>query len=356
LFRYEDVAAVAADAHLFSNRDNQIPSDTFSVKPPPVQIDPPVHMQYRQPFLKKFSPNAIAALEPAIRVKANSLIDPFIERGSADLAQELFLPFPAYGALKLLNLPEADFPRFAHWAHMVFSVDDGSERHTDWTADVIGYLAPLYESLRGSTADDIPSIARALLIEGREIQVMEFVLLLTTFVTAGLDTTTNSATNMVLLLAEHPALCARLVEDPTLIPAAIEEMLRYITPVPILARTTNRATRIGTGDDGVEIGPDEKVALRWMAANHDPAEFQDPEDLIFDRSPNRHLSFGLGPHRCIGAHLARLQLRIVLGELLRRIPEFEVDRERVVRIPGITRQIRNLPVRFQPGPQSISPV
>lgn len=345
LFTYRDVCAAAVDARTFSSRDNTIPSQNLEVPPPPIMYDPPQHMQFRHPFLKHFSPQVVGELEPAIRAKITNLIDGFIERGEADLVEELYVPFPAFAALQILNLPDEDFPKFARWARMVFSNPNEADGDGNWVGEFFNYAAPLYDQLDGSTGSDIPSVARHIRIDGRDITQTEFVMLLLTFISGGLDTTTNAAGNITVLLHQHPDLRTRLIGQPRLIPSAVEEFLRYITPLPMLARTADHAVTVNSQP----IRAGEKVALHWLSANHDPDEFPDPEEVILDRSPNRHLAFGRGPHRCIGMHIARLELRVLLEELLARIPDYEVDLDRVQRLPGITRQIVSLPVRFTPG-------
>jgi cytochrome P450 len=345
LFRYRDVCAAAVDAKTFSSSDVTIPSEPLLAKPAPLMIDPPTHMNYRHPLLRKFTPQVLASTEPAIRAKVTEMINGFIERGSADLSEELFVPFPAFAALQLLNLPESDFPSFSRWAQLAFTIPEEGSEDASWEMEVAMYFAPLYEQLTGSEADDIPSIARRMTIDGREIEVMEFVMLLTTLVAAGLDTTTNASANIAVLLDEQPELRQELIDSPELIPSAVEEMLRYLTPLPMLSRVATEDVQV----DGVTIPAGEKVALQFLAANHDPDEFPEPEKIIFDRSPNRHVAFGMGPHRCIGMHLARIEVRVVLEELLKRVPDYQVVREKVVRGPGVTRQIYHLPIEFTPG-------
>jgi cytochrome P450 len=356
VFRYADVCAVALDAATFSNRDVTIPSENFPVPPPPIMSDPPVHMQFRKPFLKRFSPAVVADLEPDIRIKAAEFVDGFIERGMADLAGEMSIPFPAYAALRILGLPDADLPKFSRWARLVFAIPGEESEDAAWQMELLGYFAPLYEQRTGATDDSIPSIARRLRIDGRDIEMIEFVMLLTTFITAGLDTTTNALSNIVVLLDQRPDLRARLIEHPELIPTAVEEFLRYITPLPMLARTATRTCGIGSGEHTATMAEGEKVALHWLAANHDPAEFAEPEDVQLDRSPNRHVAFGVGSHLCIGMHLARVELRAALSELLTRIPDYQVVHDGpgggIARSPALTRQIHRLPIRFTPGPRT----
>jgi cytochrome P450 len=351
LFAYSDVCAAAVNAHAFSSRDVTIPSENLPVPTPPVMSDPPIHMQYRRPFIKRFAPAAVASLEPVIRAKITELIDGFIQRGEADLSSELFIPFPAFAALTILGLPQEDFAKFSRWARLAFTLPGEDDADHDWGAEVMEYFSPLYDRLADSDDDDIPTIARHLEIGNRPIERMEFVMLLMTFVNAGLDTTTNSSANIVLLLDERPDLRARLIDDFSLIPSAIEEFLRYLTPLPMLSRVTTRQVEVGEPSNRVTIAKDEKVALHWLAANHDPQAFPNAEEVVLDRSPNHHVAFGKGPHLCIGMHLARLQLRIVVEELLRRIPDYRVVHDEVVRAGGVTRQIQRLPVRFTEGPR-----
>jgi cytochrome P450 len=325
-----------------------IPSEPLVARPAPIMIDPPTHMDYRHPLLKWFSPQQVAPLEPEIRAKVSEMIDRFIERGTADLSTELFVPFPAFAALRLLGLPESDFDSFSRWAKLAFTIPDPDSEDSKWEMEVAAYFAPLYEQKAGSDGDDIPSIARRILLDGREINMMEYVMLLTTLVVAGLDTTTNASAQIALLLDEQPELRQRLIEHPELINSAVEEFLRYLTPLPMLARTATREVTIGD----TTIAEGEKVALHWLAANHDPAQFADPETLVLDRAPNRHVAFGRGPHRCIGMHLARIEVRVVLEELLSRVPDYQVVREGVIRGPGVTRQVYTLPVTFTAGQRS----
>lgn len=351
LFRFNDVCAAAGDPETFSSRDVTIPSQPLPAPPNPIQIDPPEHMDFRRPLLKQFAPDKVAELEPTMRRKAVEMLETVIARGSADLADEVFIPFPAFAALQILNLPSSDFPKFARWAKLAFTVPEEGSPDLNWGLEVAAYFAPLYEACKGSDADDVPSIARRTLVQGREIDIMEFIMLLTTLVTAGLDTTANSLSQIILLLDERPQLQDQLKEaarDPKALQQAIEELLRYLTPLPMLSRVTTRDVEIDAPDGLVKIPAGQKVALHWLAANHDPREFDNPNEPLLDRTPNRHVAFGRGPHRCIGMHLARLELRVILEEFLTRVPDFRVRRTEVIRAPGITRQVLHLPTDFGP--------
>jgi cytochrome P450 len=211
-------------------------------------------------------------------------------------------------------------------------------------SSAFAYFYELYQDRSVNPRDDIPSLILSLAVDGQPIGEQEFLCFMSTLVMAGLDTTANAAANMLQLLADRPALRAELIADPGRTAPAVEEMLRFVTPLPALARVTTEPVELG----GVAIPAGERVQMVFAAANHDPAEFECPEEVRFDRSPNRHLSFGAGPHRCLGAHLARLELRVLLEEVLRLIPDYEVVSDGVVRYGGITRGISALPVRFTP--------
>ena len=162
---------------------------------------------------------------------------------------------------------------------------------------------------------------------------------------AGLDTTANAASNILEILAERPELRSELINDPGIIPQAIEELLRYVTPLPSLCRVATKDVEIRD----VAVAAGERVQLNWIAANHDPEVFEDPEVIRFDRMPARHVAFGSGPHRCMGTHLARLELRILLEEVLAAIPDYRVVAPGVTRYAGITRGVASLPVSFTPS-------
>lgn len=342
LFGYDDVSAVAKDPARFSSAQGiTIPHHGFPMSLPPIETDPPQHMQLRAPLLDRFSPAAVARLEPVLRESVVELIGRFAGRGEADLAQELTVPFPGIAVSHLLTIPEEDRARCHEWTTALIREPENMEA----ISSAFAYFYELYQDRSANPRDDIPSLILSLTVDGAPIGEQEFLCFMSTLVMAGLDTTANAAANMLQLLAERPALRAELIAEPGRTALAVEEMLRFVTPLPALARVTTEPVELG----GVPIPAGARVQMVFAAANHDPAEFERPEEVRFDRSPNRHLSFGAGPHRCLGAHLARLELRVLLEEVLRLIPDYEVVSEGVVRYGGITRGILALPVTFTPA-------
>lgn len=341
LFGYDDVSTVAKDPARFSSAQGiTIPHHGFPMSLPPIETDPPQHMQLRGPLLDRFSSKAVARLEPVLRESAVELIRAFAGRGEADLAQELTVPFPGIAVSHLLAIPEEDRARCHEWTTALIREPENMEA----ISSAFAYFYELYVDRSANRRDDIPSLILDLTVDGRSLTEQEFLCFMSTLVMAGLDTTANAAANMLKLLTEQPALRAELIAEPGRTVLAVEEMLRFITPLPALARVTTEPVEL----NGVAIPAGERVQMVFAAANHDPAEFECPEEVRFDRTPNRHLSFGAGPHRCLGAHLARLELRVLLEEVLRLIPDYEVVSDGVARYGGITRGISALPVTFTP--------
>jgi cytochrome P450 len=184
-------------------------------------------------------------------------------------------------------------------------------------------------------------------VDGQKFSDNELLGFIGLILAGGLLTTTDAIGNALIHLQEHPEDRTRLIAEPDLIPIAIEEFLRYEAPVMGLARTATRDVELG----GQAISKGEKVLLLWAAANRDPDEFPEPDRCIIDRSPNRHVSFGVGIHRCLGSNLGRLEFRVALEEVLRRMPDYDIDLERVVMAPsvGITYGRIRIPMSFPAG-------
>lgn len=341
-FKYADVthAARTPDVYL-SGKGITIPTHGLPGGVPPMEKDPPEHKFFRTPLLEQFSPQSIARFEPAIRGEVTKLIDDFIEVGEADLASQLTAPMPAVVVTHLLGLPLEDRDKLHNWAVRMLSLAGDH----DAVRESVEYLAALYPDRKSNPRDDIPTLLVDIDINGRPITEMEYTLLIHGLFVAGLDTTTNAAANSLIILSDRPDLRDFLIEDFDRLPNAIEELLRYVTPLPGNARTTACPVTVG----GVEIPEDTKVQLHWLSANHDPDEFPDPETIDLERAPNRHVTFGIGIHRCLGMHLARLQLRVLFEEVLTRIPDFKVDKSRVRRTESLVRNVAELPAMFTPG-------
>jgi cytochrome P450 len=338
---YEDVSAAAHAPEVFSNRVGPVfpplpGSDTESMIP--IALDPPEHAPYRRILGPAFGPAEISKRAGVIRDVTNYLIDQFIEDGSVDFSHQLGVPLTAIVTLRMLGLDATQWPRYAEVSHLGWKHGWIPNLPPEQRDPLLAKLGEGYAWILGTISDRINEVRENPVgdtlidhlvqaeIGGRPLPHNQVMYIVHNVYEAGLDTTAAAVASMTLRLGEDPQLRARLVQEPEKIPAFVEEALRIQSPVITLARLVSRDCTFA----GHEMKKDDAVLLSWAAANRDPAQFPNPTTFDADRNANRHIAFGLGPHRCLGSHIARLELRIVLEELLRRIPEFTVDREHVV--------------------------
>lgn len=355
LSRYADVMRVVRDDEGFSLRAGMtIPSNRAPGDPPfvmPGDLDPPHSYVYRRLLEPLVTPAALTALEPSVRQLARELVDGFIARGEADLVQDLAVPLTAIVTLRLTGLPEADWPHYVAERRKAnaepLPPEEEMRRVNErfiWThqAFLDGVAAQRANPIEGSL------IARLIeaRIDGRELEEREFIAILINFVAGGLETTQALLGSAWVHFARHPDQRDDLASNLALMPGAVEEMLRYFAPQPGLARVATRDTEVG----GVPIREGERVMMMWTSANRDESVFPEPDRFDIRRKPNRHLTFGAGAHHCLGANLTRLEARICMDEVLRRLPDYRLVEEGVERIPDASTLYGYLsvPVRFTP--------
>lgn len=335
------VTAAARDAETFRSGDPGPGFPVFATSMPMIGSDPPRHRDFRLPFQARFSPGSAEAMRPHIRSVITGLINNFIERGSADLAKELCIPLPARIAGELLDLPEGNRAELSQWSARIVAEGPESSAY----AQLAGFVSDLYDARVAAPGTDLASMALTCEIAGQPITREDWVLLVLMLILAGMDTTSNGGALMLHYLATHPEARAEIAAHPDQLEPAVEELLRLTSPVPQHAR--------GVGTDteflGQHLKSGDVVLLHWMAANRDPAVFPDPDTFDINRKPNRHYAFGFGAHRCLGANLARVELQVLIQEVLRRLPDYEVVPAEVVRYPGLNRGMSGLGARFTPG-------
>ena len=342
-----DVRAAARHPELFSSQANPGPGPGFPfssgdrILSPMIGTDPPLHRDFRQPLQKKFSPSSAEAIAPHIREIITALIDEFIESGAADFARQLTIPLPSLVTGELLDLPADRRVEFQQWATQL--VAEGASSEGYWKLS--GYVQQLYDSRVAAPGDDIPSFLLELRVGGEKISRTQWVGLVMMLIMAGLDTTTNGAALILHFLGIRPDIREQLAANPDSLPDAVEELLRWVSPVPHHSRGVTQACEVG----GHQFSPGDVVLLHWLAANRDPEEFPEPDTFVADRSPNRHYAFGTGIHRCLGSHLAKVELRVLLEEVLRRLPDYVVREQGIERYQGLNRGMSRLPVTFTPG-------
>jgi len=322
----------------------------------PLQIDPPEHKKFRKLLDPIFAPRQMALLEDSLTVLVNDLIDGFIDRGEVDFAQEFSVPYPSQVFLTLLGLPLDELPRFLGMKDGIIRPDHATGSR--WGSDVAlahqeaialsiyDYFDGVLDEREGERRDDLLSRFLDAEIDGERLSRNDILDICFLFLIAGLDTVTATLDCMFAFLARHPEHRRQLVDDPDMIPHAIEELLRWETPVMGVVRAAVADTELG----GCPVRAGDQVMVMLGSANTDEAEFEDPDVVRFDREANRHIAFGGGIHRCLGSHLARQELRVALREWHRRIPDYSVVDGHTLVYTGGIRSIEHFPMQLSRGP------
>ena len=347
LSRLADIEMALKRTDLFSSNMDAV--DLGNVRPLiPLQVDPPEHAKYRRILDPLFTPREMAGREPAVTALVNEMIDGFAGRGECDFHAEFAVPLPCTVFLQLLGLPLGDMDKFPAWKDAVIRPEGvvGPDEHRKAAApaarQIYEYFGRAIDDHIAIPRDDVLSALIAADVAGEPLSREELLDICFLFLIAGLDTVTDSLDCFFVYLAKHPDQRRLLVEQPEILPGAIEEMLRWETPVPGVARVAMQDVEVA----GCPIGKGERISPLLGAANTDPAEFDDPDVVDFTRNPNRHRAFGGGPHRCLGSHLARLELRVALREFHRRIPDYEIPSGVQLKYTSALRSVEALPLKF----------
>jgi len=346
LTRYEDVRQAALDWRTYTSSVvgvTAIPVITQRTEPQlPIEMDPPLHNRYRALVNPVFSQKRIETMGATVEAIAAELIADLLARRQGDLVADYAVPISVRTLAALTNLPLEDSGLWINWIRRMFDVRD-REGGMRASREFGSYIDALITDRRHKPADDFVSRLIASEVEGQRLTDRELHSFLTVVFGAGFETTADAISVMLHWLAENPGQRDRLIAEPHLIPGAVEEFLRYSTPIQIFGRNASRDIELhGTAIAGGAI-----VALGFGAANRDPAIFPDPERCLLDRTPNRHLAFGAGAHLCLGAPVARLELRVTLEQFLRALPGYTVQQGGVVwKTRGDRRGIASLPFRL----------
>jgi cytochrome P450 len=344
LLRYDDIVA-ATDPARFSNAG----SARYDKPLPPLEFDPPLHGEYRRLLAVFFVPKRIQALETKLRAIAADVIDSMLARGEGDLARELSYPLPAIGLCALLNIPDENWREIKTWSENTLLMD--SEHEADHVLareghqKIIAFAMTMIEQRRRSPMapdDDITSALLAARVGGESMDDDLIARTLRILISAGHNSTTSAIGNSLLYLAEHPDAQDKLRDNPTLIPTAIEEFLRCDTPVQEMPRWAKQEVTLG----GRCIAAGDRIGMFWAAGNRDDSAFPQADQYILDRKPNRHLAFGRGIHTCLGAPMARMEIRVALEEMLARTQSFAVNGT-VERAKFHRMGVVSLPVKLQ---------
>jgi cytochrome P450 len=319
----------------------------------PVEADPPEWNGFRNFINRRFAPKAAESYREDARRFATALLNRVIETGEMDLVNDFTGPVPAMVTMKLMGLPLSEWREFADPLHtMVFTPKEAPEypdviAGVDW---IFRRCAEEFLRYKGLPEEDnLLSYFAHQSVDGRMLDIGEVLSMANNIITGGVDTTTALTSHALAYLADHPDAKAKLMADPSMLPFAREEFLRIFTPIHCLARNVTQDVEIA----GQELEAGDHVMLAWAAANRDPEMFENPDEVIFDRSSNRHLAFGSGIHRCIGSSFARMMFEEMIAQMFARIPEWEIDYAgaRRYRSVGTINGWETMPIRFRPGPR-----
>jgi cytochrome P450 len=310
-----------------------------------LQMDPPEHLRHRALVAKAFRARVLDQWsDTIIGATINELIDAFAGAGHADLIPQLTFPFPVRVIARILGLPEADWPRFLRLSTELIAVMRNWDRAVAASRELRGYFGEIIADRRRTPRDDLVSQLIEAEVDGHRLSDDEIYPFLLLLLPAGAETTYRSSSNLLFGLLWNPAQLDAVRANRNLVPQAIEEALRWETPLLTVARSATQEVELG----GVRIPSGGFVAVSLGAANRDPQRYADPDAFDIFRADKQHISFGDGAHRCLGMHLARLEMRVLLNAVLDRLPGLRLDpAAEDPHIHGlIFRSPPNLPVRF----------
>jgi cholest-4-en-3-one 26-monooxygenase len=361
--RHADIATIGKQPNKFLNG----PTLTIRTEPQPddamfpktlIQMDPPRHGLYRKIVSKRFTPGALKRWHADIERIGKEIVDDLLDigdQGEVDFVEKVSAPLPIAVIAWLLGLPGSDWKLLFEWTNRTIGAGDpeyqqvgadSSATARQAMVELFQYFAKLVEEKKKNPADDLVTLFAHAEVNGEKLPIMDVLAYCLIIVVAGNETTRNATSGGMLALAQHPAELAKIQKNPALLPSAIEEILRWTSPIIHFARTTTQDVEIR----GKRIRKGEQVALFYPSANRDEEIFEEPFAFRVDRDPNRHLAFGIGEHFCAGAHVARLELEVAFKSLLPRLVDLElagpVSRLRSNLVGGI----KHLPIRYKLRP------
>jgi cytochrome P450 family 142 subfamily A polypeptide 1 len=367
LSKFEDVSYVSKNHDIFCSGFGVRPGNP--VKLGLIDEDEPRHTSLRRLINRGFTPRMVAKLEEVFRQITTDAIDEIAGKGECDFVADIAVPLPLILIAEMLGIRKQDRDRFHHWSDTMIAADGNldvpeiAQKAGDSFMEYSAYVTEIIEDRRANPRDDLVSILVGAKDQGIlktferthspdreddeeyvELANDELIKLMVVLLVAGNETTRNGISGSMQILIEQPDVRRQLIEDPSLIPTAVEEMLRMVTPVQSFSRTATRDSELR----GKKIARGQTVFMLYPSANRDADEFEDPDTFKIDRNPH-HLAFGIGNHFCMGANLARMELRVALEELLRRIPDMEYTDGGPVLVPSpLVRTCSRMRVKFTP--------
>lgn len=366
--RYDDCVRINRDVEHFSSHraatlfhdldDDMLGQQRMMM----LNMDPPMHTRYRRLVNKGFTPRMIRELEASVVASTDAIIDSVCERGSADFVEQVSAELPLQVIAELMGVPQADRHLVFDWSNRMIGSEDPEYETTDVGAqaamELFAYADELCAKKRLDPHEDLFSILTHAEIEGDSLSQLELDLFFLLLSVAGNETTRNLISGGMVAFFENPDQWARLQADRSLLPSAVEEMLRYVSPVMHFRRQVTADCVIG--DQAIAEG--DKVVFWHISANRDETVFEDPDRFDIGRTPNNHMAFGGGgPHFCLGANLARMEIRVMFERLLDRLPDIRLDGSVQRLQSNFINGVKHLPVAFTPTapgrpPSPVGPV
>jgi len=345
LARYADIMEVSKNWEVFGSGQGSRPESNV---PSMINFDPPQHILRRQIVSSGFTPRRVQEHEPFLRCIVNDLIDAVAERGECDFVREIATPLPMYMIGALMGLPASDHAQLLEWSDLFAT---GGEEVAEEVGPAVEayaeYIRKIVDERRGGDAEDLVSLVVNTQVDGQKLTDVDLIMETMLILVGGDETTRHVISGGLEALLRNPEQLEALRRNPKLMKSAIEEMLRWVTPIQNMNRTAMRDVELG----GQRIREGDRMLLLYPSANRDAAVFEEPDEFRIDRSPNDHLAFGgYGRHHCLGAQLARLELRVLFEELLDRLDQIElVDADRPLprRRGNFVLGLEEMPIRFR---------
>jgi len=353
--RHDDVRRVSTSPDLFSSwvggplRLDPEPGVLEQLRMVIIGMDPPDHRTFRTLVSRAFTPKMINQIEPALRAEAQR-VGSDLRRGTAcDFVPDVAARIPMWSISELMGVPESDRQHLYELSHALIDDQDPEIAPTPETAmvstaEIFAYATEMAERSRGNGSDNLTSALLAAEVDGRALTDLEFCLFFIFLIVAGNETTRTATSHGLITLLDHPDQLQQLRDDPSLIPGAVEEVLRWQPPIHHFRRTATAATEIG----GQAIAAGDKVIMWYAASNRDASVIEDPHTFDITRTPNPQLSFGIGEHFCLGANLARLSLKVIFEEVLTAIDDIELAAPPRRLHSNLINGIKELQVTYRP--------